>query len=92
MYRVLYAGMADALYFGIGFLAFLSIGFLLVFRASLFQKFYLARLSRFPRLASMFPIKGFIASGGYIWLIRFVGVIFLVISVAWFFGFLGAIE
>ena len=88
---VLYAAMADAWFFGVGFLACLSIGFSLLFRASLFQKFYLAQLSRFPRLASMFPLK-FIASGRYLWLGRLVGVIFLVISVGWLIGLLGAVE
>ena len=42
-------------------------------------------------LASMFPLK-FIASGRYLWLGRLVGVIFLVISVGWLIGLLGAVE
>lgn len=84
--------LTNALPFGIGFLVCLSTGLFLVLRASLFQKSYVALLSRFPKLARLVPMKEFIASQGCVWLGRLVGVIFLVISVFLLFALLGALE
>src|SRR5437867_4465185 len=81
--KTLVGRVISALPFAVGFLACFSIGLFCVFRASLFQKFYLALLSMFPRVARVVPMKGFIASRGYVWMVRLAGVGLLAMSIFW---------
>lgn len=83
--------VSDALFLGFLFGVCVSAGLFLVLRPNVYQRGYLALLARFPGLAGLVPWRGFIASRGYVWLARFVGVGFLVISVFVLLGLLGAL-
>ena len=78
--------------FGVWFLTFLSVGLLCVLGARLMQKSYLAVLSRFPRLARFVVMKNFIASEGYIWLVRLAGAVSIATSFFWLAAAIGAFE
>lgn len=81
-----------ALPFGVMFAVCLCIGLFSTFRARSVQNIHLRLFLRFPRFARFVPFKGHMASKGYLWTVRLVGVIYLVFSVLCLLGTLGALE